>query len=150
MRGLNLFTLIAACSWWLLLVGCSDPTAAGPTVPLHDLFGVSPDRVISVGEMEGLRRGPGAFWLDNQPFVLKGCATEVLSPTIFGYNWQVLSQDGGFSKDRYLTDDAGTPPEGGELASYTDVGIQLNATTTSDRDIDGDGNPDSPGDGICP
>ena len=61
-----------------------------------------------------------------------------------------LGRAGGCAAPYELTDDAGTPPEGGELASYTDVGIQLNATTTSDRDIDGDGNPDSPGDGICP
>ena len=35
-------------------------------------------------------------------------------------------------------------------SAVIDVGIQLNATTTSDRDIDGDNVVDRPGDGICP
>ena len=125
MRGLNLFILIAACSWWLLLVGCSNPTAAGPTntpvvsstaiptlvptstqVPtptlaLADLFNVPAERVIAVGDMQGMRGHRGAFWRDKDPIVLRGCATGVFYD-FDSLRWAIFSQDGGFSEDHHF------------------------------------------------
>ena len=72
-----------------------------PTLALTHLFNVPAERVISVGEMQGMRGPKGEFWRDKEPILLRGCATGVYDNFV-GRRWAVFSQDGGFSKDRFF------------------------------------------------
>lgn len=129
MRMLPALTTILALSW-ILMVGCSPPTAIPPipaptanptapptrvstplptptptprpTVPMSDLAGLAPERVIAVGEIKALNRGPLAFWHDKEPLILQGCYSGVNTDSMYGRRWHLLSQGGAFNQAHYL------------------------------------------------